>query len=71
MFDTANVELEYFNYDDTKSLARKCIWALADIGTEKAKEKLVLLSNSSDTLIANYARKRLNNWELELSRKSI
>jgi hypothetical protein len=36
----------YMAYDETYSLARKCIHALADINTKESKEKLILLSKS-------------------------
>ena len=70
LFKTATVKLEYLNYDNSEALARKCTWALADIGSKKAKEALEILSKNQDSVIANFATKRLNNWESEASRKN-
>ena len=38
---------DYLAYNDSKSLVGKCIWALHDIGTYEALEKLKLLSQSA------------------------
>lgn len=56
-------------YDDGLAFARKCTWALADIGTKEAKDALEELSTSPDTERSGFARKRLENWESELHRK--
>ena len=60
-------ELDIFEY---KPLARRCTWALADIGTPKAKAYLEKMAVCNDALIAGFAQKRLDNWEKELSRKT-
>jgi hypothetical protein len=62
---------EYLDYDQFFGLARKCTWALADIGTPEAKEKLQTLARSENVTIAGYAQKRLDRWEEELPRKGI
>jgi hypothetical protein len=49
------------NYDDGRSLAKKCIWALAAINTSKANEKLILLSNSDDQIIKEAAKMQLDH----------
>lgn len=59
-------ELDIFEY---KPLARKCTWALADIGTPKAKMYLEKMADCGDEIIEKFAKKRLDNWENELSRK--
>jgi hypothetical protein len=59
-------DLDIFDY---KPLARKCTWALADIGTIEAKEYLLKMSKSGDKIIEGFAQKRLDNWENELPRK--
>lgn len=69
LFAAANVQHDYLNYDEFFGLARKCTWALADIGTPEAKERLRDLSHSTNTTIAGYAQRRLDRWELELPRK--
>jgi hypothetical protein len=61
---------EYLAYDKSYALARKCTWALADIGTPEAYEALGRIAACNDPAIAEYARKRLDNWQRELSRKS-
>lgn len=63
------VKHDYLNYDEFFGLARKCTWALADIGTTEARSKLRLLASSENPVIARYAQKRLDNWEEEQERK--
>ena len=60
----------YLAYDDTSGLARKCTWALADIGNEEAYEKLKLLAANPNAHVAGYAQKRLDSWEKEQGRKA-
>jgi hypothetical protein len=69
LYEEAHSEYEYLNYDDCYGLARKCTWALADIGTPEAKVKLQQLAQENNQLVAEYAQKRLKNWEEEKSRK--
>lgn len=69
LYDEAHSEYEYLNYDDCYGLARKCTWALADIGTPEAKAKLQKLTQENNQIVAEYAQKRLNNWNKEKSRK--
>lgn len=57
------------DYENSYALARKCTWALADIGTADAKLALQNLSNVADQEISLYARKRLQQWSLEINRK--
>lgn len=69
LYETAlNEEIESMDY---KPIARKCTWALADIGTEAAKGKLNLLAKCGDEIIEGYANKRLINWEKEQYRKGL
>jgi len=69
LYRTALIDYEYLNHDEFFGLARKCTWALADIGTEEAKTKLELLAGSDNENIRGYAKKRLDNWIKELHRK--
>lgn len=67
LFKTATRnDIKQFDY---KPLSRKCVWALADIGTEKAKQYITTLSLCGDTVIEEFAKKRLENWEDEIDRK--
>jgi hypothetical protein len=66
---TARSQYDYLGYDEFFGLARKCTWALADIGTPEAKEALERLADSENALIVGYARKRLVHWEDEQDRK--
>ncbi len=69
LFETAlNEEIETMDY---KPIARKCTWALADIGTKDSKEKLKKLANCGDEIIEGFAKKRLINWEKENYRKGL
>jgi hypothetical protein len=60
---------EYLAYDQFFGLARKCTWALADIGTSDALAKLRLLAGNENPVIASYAQKRIDRWNRELLRK--
>jgi hypothetical protein len=57
-------------YDGGAALARKCTWALADIGNAEAYHKLLLLAKSNNPEIVGYAQRRIYLWERDLSRKS-
>jgi hypothetical protein len=69
LYDTALDRHEYLAYDEFFGLARKCTWALADIGTQDALAKLHLLAGNENAIIAGYAQKRINNWDEERARK--
>ncbi|MFL6332847.1 MAG: hypothetical protein ACJ754_05815 [Pyrinomonadaceae bacterium] len=69
LYEEAHASYEYLEYDEFYGLARKCTWALADIGTPEAKAKLEVLAREDNELVAGYARKRLNQWDAELHRK--
>jgi HEAT repeat protein len=60
---------EYLDYDENFGLARKCTWALADIGTPDAHSALTRLAGCDNAMIAGYAKKRLDNWLAESHRK--
>jgi HEAT repeat protein len=62
---------EYLAYDEHSGLARKCTWALADIGTPEAHQALSRIATCNNPTIAGYARKRLDNWQTELPRKGV
>jgi hypothetical protein len=59
----------YLEYDEEFGLARKCTWALADIGTEEARSRLEELSRNANATIAAFAQKRLDHWDEERDRK--
>ena len=59
----------YLEWDENHALARKCTWALADIGTDDAKEALKRLSKSETLVVRDFAQKRIDNWHLEIMRK--
>lgn len=65
----AMITYDYLDYDEFFGLARKCTWALADIGTIEAKSALLEIAKTENENIAGYARKRLYNWEQERHRK--
>jgi len=48
------------DYDDGRSLAKKCIWALGAINTAEAKEMLILLTASDDPIVKEAASMQLN-----------
>jgi hypothetical protein len=49
----------YLVFDDNYALAVKAIWALGDIGTEAAREKLKLLPQSEIEAISENAKYQL------------
>ena len=61
LYRAAETRFAYLDYDEHFGLARKCTWALSDIGTTEAREKLALLATSQNPQIAAYARKRLSS----------
>lgn len=61
LYRAASVQHAYLSYDDSSPFAHKCVWALFDIGTPEAIEKLHLLSRSDREDIRDYARKRLDH----------
>jgi hypothetical protein len=67
----AHATYAYLGYDESYGLARKCTWALADIGTPAAYQALVRLARSANPSIASYATKRITNWQDERHRKPI
>ncbi|HTL33076.1 MAG TPA: hypothetical protein VL326_08120 [Kofleriaceae bacterium] len=69
LFETALTKFPYLDHDNSYPLARKCTWALADIGTPEARAKLGILAATDDPEIAGYAQRRLDRWDAEISRK--
>nr|WP_319396638.1 hypothetical protein [uncultured Desulfobacter sp.] len=60
LYKTALSKYEYLDYDDSCALAVKCIWALGDINTDYAREKLKLLATSDNSIIKENAVRQLN-----------
>ncbi len=71
VYQASFVNHEYLAYDEFFGLARKCTWALADIGTAEALVRLRLLAASENSVIAGYAQKRIDNWDAEHHRKGL
>lgn len=69
LYEAAQSRHDYLDYDEFFGLARKCTWALADIGTAEAKGRLRDLAQSQNATSAGYAQKCLDQWDVELSRK--
>lgn len=69
LFRAATIRHEYLEFDDGRALARKCTWALADIGTAEARSKLTELADGPDEIVAAYAQERLARWDAEAGRK--
>lgn len=60
LYETALTKFDYLDYDNSIPLAIKCIYALGEINTENSKAKLKLLTDSSDLLIREEAKKQLS-----------
>lgn len=69
LYEEALVSYEYLKYDEFLGLARKCTWALADIGTSEALERLRQLAGCGNPVIEGYAQKRIDAWQAEMPRK--
>jgi hypothetical protein len=69
LFNAAHATHGYLDFDDGSAFARKCTWALADIGSLLAKQRLLELSKETNKIVAGFAQKRLDNWSKEASRK--
>ena len=71
LYEAALLSHSYLDYDEFFGLARKCTWALADIGTPESRVLLEELAMNENEFIAGYAQKRLDNWVKELNRKGM
>jgi len=60
LYIAAQKNLEYLSYDDSRQLAKKCIWALWKIGTEEAIAKIEQLATFEDNIVRGYAVNQLN-----------
>lgn len=69
LFKVAFSDFEYIRWNEYFPLQRKCTWALADIGTNEAKNYLVQIEQQANETIAKYAIKRLILWDFEFRRK--
>jgi hypothetical protein len=61
LYRGAFLRLPYLDFDDAYALAVKCVYALRAVGTDEAKEKLSLLAQSDNEVVARNARMRLND----------
>lgn len=59
LYKVAQMNFDYLNYDSTFQLARKSIKALYYIGNQDSIEKIKLLTNNTNSIISNYAKKEL------------
>jgi len=63
LFKVATKKFKYLEFDNSLALARKCTWALADIGTDAARASLEDLAKCGENDIEQFAQKRLVNWD--------
>jgi len=67
LFDCAQRRLPYLDYDDSSALARRCVWALHDIGTQEAVAKLEALANDPRREVSEEVVARLQSvqeWQV-------
>ncbi len=67
MFDCAQRRLPYLDYNDSSALARRCVWALHDIGTQEAVAKLEALANDPRREVSEEVVARLQSvqeWQV-------
>ena len=60
LFNAAQTQFQYLEFDEAFALAVKCIWALGDINTIESREKLKLLALSENKIIRDNAIYQLN-----------
>ena len=63
IYELATSNFEKYRWDDNFALVRKCCFALGDINTTKAKEKLDLLLRSEEETISEQAMERVTRCE--------
>ena len=63
VYELATSNFEKYQWDDNFALVRKCCFALGDINTPKAKEKLELLLQSEEETIREHAMEQLNRCD--------
>ena len=63
LYELATSNFEKYRWDDNFALVRKCCFALGDINTPKAKEKLELLLQSDEEMIRKHAMEQLNRCD--------
>ena len=63
IYKLAISNFEKYRWDDNFALVRKCCFALGDINTPKAKEKLELLLQSDEEMIRKHAMEQLHRCD--------
>ena len=63
IYELAISNFEKYQWDDNFALVRKCCFALGDINTPKAKEKLELLLQSDEEMIREHAMEQLKRCD--------
>ncbi|MEV4604364.1 HEAT repeat domain-containing protein [Amycolatopsis sp. NPDC049253] len=58
----ANHIPEYLNWDESRALARKAIWAIGEIPGEKSRRALDGLSKSDDEIVRESALEQIERW---------
>jgi hypothetical protein len=70
LFEAAQMTFKHLiQWNNVHEFQRKCTWALADIGSDRAKQRLSDLVGGRDETVAAYSRERLDNWDIEVNRK--
>jgi hypothetical protein len=62
LFAAASAKHAYLAYDETCSLARRCLAALSAIGTDEARARVAALASGGDAIVAKFAQRRLETW---------
>lgn len=69
LYKTVFTKFDYLEYDNSYSLARKCMWALGDICTNQAIQKLKLVADLGDDELKKYAIEQFNREKIKLNDK--
>lgn len=60
IFDAAKKNHSYLSMEDNHALAKKCVYALSEFGTDYSLVKLRMLSETADNYVKNIAKKELS-----------
>lgn len=64
LYKAVMAKFDYLDFDDSYAFAVKCIWALGNIGTPEALNKLTILSISDNDVVRDNAIKQLVRHQL-------
>lgn len=64
LYKEISTDREYLKYNNESKIV-KCLWALGEIGTEQALDKIYILANSENKMISIHAIEQLERIGIE------